>query len=229
MENSFLKVDSLLEKNMRLFKQNDQTLYLYGIDEYCLGIWKNTTLNENEEHLITSILPAGIKINGCIFIYNENVYEDFDSLIESEIEKLKDLGCVNREKFFFLVLKDVLYLDDLEKISFEKQIMYNFISKTSEENFEVLFEEFLPEIKRNYFFFYSNIRVSFSNEENSYSFKLSPDNQYSFFFTETKLFINDISTLDESKGEHLNQFISNLAKNKEINVIFNSNSVQFPS
>ncbi len=225
MENSFLKVDSLLEKNIRLFKQNDQTLYLYGIDEYCLGMWKNNTLSENEEDLITSILPVGIKINGCIFIYNENVYEDFDSLIEAEIEKLKDLGCVNKEKFFFLVLKDVLYLDDLEKISFEKQILYSFNSKSSEENFEILFEEFLPEIKRNYFFFNSNLRVCFSNKENPATFKLSQDNKYSFFFPETKLFIDDASSLDESNSEHLNQFISKLGKNKEIIVIFKFKSV----
>lgn len=218
MENSFLKIDSLLEKDIRLYKQNDQTLYLYGIDEYCLGIWKNSILSEKEEDLMTSILPVGIKINGCIFIYNENVYEDFDSLIEAEIEKLKALNCVNMEKFFFLVLKDVLYLDDLEKISFEKQIIYNFSSKSSEENFEVLFEGFIPEIRRNYYFFNSNIRINFLNSDNQNSFKLCQDNKYSFYFPGSKLFIDDISSLDSSKSEHLNQFIMKLENKKEINV-----------
>ena len=215
MDNSSLKIDNTLDKNFRLFKQNDQFRYLYGIDEYCLGIWKNTNLSIND--ITTSILPVGFNINGCIFIYNENVYEDFDGLIEAEIEKLREFSFINKDKFFFLVLKDVLYLDDFETMVFEKQLLYSFNSKSSEENFDIKFNDFLHELKLNYFFFNTVINVSFNKDGKSLKV-IQTDNKYSFFLNDSNFFIDDIAALDESKNQHLKHFLLKFDPKKEIKV-----------
>ena len=218
MENTCLKIDNALEKTFRTFKQNDHILYLYGIDEYCLGIWKNSNLEQKELLKLTTILPVGIKINGCIFIYNENVYEDFDGLIEAEIEKLRELSCVNKERFYFLVLKDVLYLDDFEQISFEKQVLYSFNNKSSEENLDIQYNDFLQDLKKHYFLFNTSININFIKEDNSNHFKLNEHNKYSYFLKQSNFFIDDVAELNESKNNHLKEFLSKLNKNKDLKV-----------
>src|SRR5687768_9355015 len=82
-------IDKKAERNFRKFKEGDQIIHLYGIDNNILGIYQFAEKMDFE--MFEATMPANIKINGIILIYNENVYEDFDSVICEEIGKLSKL------------------------------------------------------------------------------------------------------------------------------------------
>ena len=132
--------DTKLSAVLRSYNKGDNILYTFGIDDVILGLIKASHLSTEEyiesdkkenineilKGTLDDIMPVGIYINGVIAIYNENTFEDFESLLEEEVNKIKDLNAIlNVPKFYSdikyiqLAVKEVLYLDDEEDFPWE--------------------------------------------------------------------------------------------------------------
>ena len=96
-------IDFKLNNTLRKYKENDNILYTVGIDNYILGFIRisakseeNESQNYNieEKYLkkIKNILPIGLYINGVIAIYNENTFEDFETVLNEQLEKIKEIN-----------------------------------------------------------------------------------------------------------------------------------------
>ena len=136
-EENKIFIDLKLNNSIRSYKEFDNILYTIGINNIILGLIKiktissekeeeNKTIDENYINKISSIIPIGSYINGCLAIYNENTFEDFESVLNEEIEKIKkinkDLVLDKSEEeieYIQLALKELLYLDDEEDFNFE--------------------------------------------------------------------------------------------------------------
>ena len=153
-EENKIFIDKKLDNSIRAYKEFDNIIYTIGINNLILGLIKiksissekeeaNKTIDEFYLNKISDIIPVGSYINGCLVIYNENTFEDFESILNEEIEKIKEINknlLINDSeeniKYIQLALKELLYLDDEDDFNFEFK---KFGDKTDDE-FEIIFE-----------------------------------------------------------------------------------------
>ena len=79
-------IDSKVNQIIRSYKENDQLFYTYGVDNIIFGMIKSENFSYDT---FSSVMPVGVYINGVIAVYNENTYEDFETVLNDEIEKIK--------------------------------------------------------------------------------------------------------------------------------------------
>ena len=94
------------------FKEEDHVAILLGIKNLAFTLIKLPLENDLENFCkeVLSFFPAGIEIIGTIFIYNNNVYEDFEGLNDELLSKLSS----KNKPMYYLVTKDILGQTKLE-------------------------------------------------------------------------------------------------------------------
>jgi hypothetical protein len=218
-------IDKRVEQTFRKFKESDHIIYLYGIDNNILGTWiTDKEDNYSLENFVLS-LPSGFKINGVIMIYNENVYEDFDSLALTEIEALKNVDEMYKhlisENIYAFVMKDVLYLDDFDSISFEKNVL---IIDGTENEVEVEFRDLYNKMndKKNYFFLHGSLKLFVNPEKeegNSLVLNLPEDlssQNYFISLSNGKLFIDSVEKLQSTSVDHITELMGKINLDSQI-------------
>jgi hypothetical protein len=167
--NNTIIIDNKLNSVIRSYKQDDNILYSYGINNIIVGLIKISSIsseNENKENdkfdyeSFKNLIPIGMYINGVIAIYNENTYEDFESVLEEQIEKIKELQNNKKINYIRLALKEMLYLDDNEDLSFEFKKFNEII-----DDLEIIFIENPIEKSSNYFYFVNRINIYFNDDK----------------------------------------------------------------
>ena len=183
-EENKIFIDLKLNNSIRSYKEFDNILYTIGINNIILGLIKIRTISsekeeENKEidesylNKISSIIPIGSYINGCIAIYNENTFEDFESVLNEEIEKIKKINknlILNKSeeeiKYIQLAQKELLYLDDEDDFNFE----FKKYGDKSDDEFEIIFEDNLIQKSfsgnnAEYKFLVHNVQILFNNQK----------------------------------------------------------------
>ena len=125
-EENKIYIDSKLNNSIRAYKEYDNIIYTIGINNIILGLIKintissekedeNKTIDESYLKKIRDIIPIGSYINGCLLIYNENTFEDFESVLNDHIEKIKQINknlILNKSEeeinYIQLALKEIL-------------------------------------------------------------------------------------------------------------------------
>jgi len=157
-------VSKKCDKLFRTFKENDNLIALYGIQNYILGGWKTEDLTSFEK--ISTFLPENLKINGFALIYNDNVYEDFDILIQKKLEKIKNsLSNFFEKNIYVLILKEMKYIDDFEDLNYEKTAMFRLSDIADEVETQIKIDVNLENFYKNYVFLNSDVRLEFYNKE----------------------------------------------------------------
>ena len=136
-EENKVYIDSKISNSIRSYKEFDNILYTIGIDNLILGLIKISTVSSEKEEAnntiddsylkkIKDIIPLGAYINGAIAIYNENTFEDFETVLNEQIDKIKEINkelfiCKSEDeiKYIQLALKELLYIDDEDDLNFE--------------------------------------------------------------------------------------------------------------
>ena len=213
-EENKIYIDTKLNNSIRTYKEFDNIIYTIGIDNLILGLIKissvssekeeaNKTIDESYLKKIKEIIPLGSYINGCLAIYNENTFEDFESVLNEEITKIKELNknlLINKSeeeiKYIQLALKELLYLDDEDDFNFE----YKKYGEKTDDEFEIIFEDNL-------------IQKYFSGNEPKYKFLV---NKIEILFNNQKF--NGYDNILEIKKEELNdeKFLKNIFDEKNI-------------
>ena len=214
-------VDTKLNNEIRSYKEFDNVLYTIGIDNLILGLIKissvssekeesNQTIEESYLNKISDIIPLGSYINGCLLIYNENTFEDFESVLTQELDKIKKINknlILNKPeeeiKYAQLALKELLYLDDEDELNFE----FKKYGDKADDDFDVIFEDNL-------------IEKYFSGKDAKYKFII---HKAQIVFKNQAL--EEYNNIIEIKKEELNnkEFINNILdekNNKEIKIKF---------
>lgn len=152
------------DKLFRTFTENDNLIALYGIQNYILGGWKTEDFSSFEK--ISAYLPENLKVNGFALIYNDNVYEDFDSVIQEKLEKIKNSFSNFFEKnIYVLILKDMKYTDDFEELNYEKTVLFKLSDISDEIETQVKIDVNLDSFNKNYAFLNSDVKLEFYNKE----------------------------------------------------------------
>lgn len=216
-EENKIFIDSKLNNSIRSYKEFDNILYTIGINNIILGLIKiktissekeeeNKTIDENYINKISSIIPIGSYINGCLAIYNENTFEDFESVLNEEIEKIKKINknlVLNKSEeeieYIQLALKELLYLDDEEEFNFE----FKKYGDKSDDDFDIVFEDNLIQKyfsgnDAKYKFLVHNVQILFSNQ------KLEENNNVIEIKKEQK---NDEKYLENIFGENKKEIV----------------------
>ena len=183
-EENKIFIDTKLNGLIRRYKEFDNIIYTIGIDNFILGLIKisskssekeeeNKMIEENYMNKISDIIPIGSYINGCLAIYNENTFEDFESVLNEEIEKIKEINknlIINKSEeeieYIQLALKELLYLDDEEDFNFE----FKKFGEKTDDDFKIVFEDNL--IKKYFYgndakykFLIHNSQILFNNQK----------------------------------------------------------------
>jgi hypothetical protein len=157
-------VTNKCDKLFRTLKENDNLIALYGIQNYILGGWKTEDLTSFDK--IWTFLPENLKINGFALVYNDNVYEDFDTLIQKKLEKIKNsLSNFFEKNIYVLILKDMKYIDDFEELNYEKTAMFRLSDIADEVETQIKIDVNLENFYKNYVFLNSDVRLEFYNKE----------------------------------------------------------------
>lgn len=110
-----------LERQVLENGESDHKFLMLGIDNCIFSILKFTEINPDFLNNIFTILPKGLKIVGILYVYNENLYEDFEEIFKSDVEVLKenskDLNFLQSKIYYFLT-KEVLCQNKLELESY---------------------------------------------------------------------------------------------------------------
>ena len=218
-------IDFKLNNTLRKYKENDNILYTVGIDNYILGFIRisakseeNESQNYNieEKYLkkIKNILPIGLYINGVIAIYNENTFEDFETVLNEQLEKIKEINSdlfiaksKDDIKYIQLALKELLYLDDEEEFSFEYKKYGDLDDFEIDINSDLIQKYFKGEDAK-YKFLINRIQILFNNSKNEEN------------VTEiTKEKLNDLNELFDMNKEILLKIDQNLVT--DFNNVFN--------
>lgn len=177
------------ENYIRTFTEGDNTITLYGLKNNILGGFDQSKTNfEN----FSDFLPENMEINGFGFIYNENVYEDFESLIDEQMEKFKNCGNNISDTLFCFVIKDVKYLDDFEALSYEKCCIKNFEDMANENEANVKIDLTLNKFTTNYLLLNADIKLEFYSEKNFPAEKQKDPNAIIVNYNDYKTQINEI-------------------------------------
>ena len=203
IEENKIYIDLKINNSIRTYKEFDNILYTIGIDNIILGLIKINTISSEKEEAnkildekylkkIKDIIPLGSYINGCLLIYNENTFEDFESVLSEQLEKIKELNkdlIINKPdidiKYIQLALKELLYLDDEDDFNFE-------VKKLGDDNddVDIVFEDNL-----------------------SHKLFMGNDAKYKFLISKINILFNNKNS-DEignvQKKDNSNQFIENI-------------------
>ena len=218
-------IDFKLNNTLRKYKENDNILYTVGIDNYILGFIRisakseeNESQNYNieEKYLkkIKNILPIGLYINGVIAIYNENTFEDFETVLNEQLEKIKEINSdlfiaksKDEIKYIQLALKELLYLDDEEEFSFEYKKYGDLDDFEIDINSDLIQKYFKGEDAK-YKFLINRIQILFNNSKKEEN------------VTEiTKEKLNDLNELFDMNKEIILKIGQNLVT--DVNNVFN--------
>jgi len=183
-ENNKIYIDSQINNTLRSYKEFDNILYTIGIDNLILGLIKississekeesNFTIDDSYLKKIKDIIPIGTYLNGAIAIYNENTFEDFETVLNEQIEKVKN---INKElliaksedeiNYIQLALKELLYLDDEDDFNFEFKIY----GEQAEDDVEIIFcdniiKKYFSGDESKYKFIVHNVQILFNNQK----------------------------------------------------------------
>ena len=184
-EENKIYIDSKINYSIRTYKEFDNILYTIGIDNLILGVIKissvstekeeaNTTTDEAYIKKIKNIIPVGSYINGAIAIYNENTFEDFETVLNDQIEKIKEINkdlliCKSEDeiKYIQLALKELLYLDDEDDFNFE----FKKYGESSDDDVEInfcdnLIAKYFSGKEAKFKFIVHNVQILFNNQKN---------------------------------------------------------------
>ena len=233
-EENKIYIDSKLNNSIRAYKEYDNIIYTIGINNIILGLIKintissekedeNKTIDESYLKKIRDIIPIGSYINGCLLIYNENTFEDFESVLNDHIEKIKQINknlILNKSEeeinYIQLALKEILYLDDEDDFNFE----YKKFGEKTDDEFDIVFEDNLIHkffIGNNaaYKFLIYNIQILFNNQKTE---------NYNNIIEFTKEQLTDDKYLDNIFNQ--NNIENIVAKVKEQNIILTEDNFQ---
>ena len=183
-ENNKIYIDSQINNTLRSYKEFDNILYTIGIDNLVLGLIKississekeesNFTIDDSYLKKIKDIIPIGTYLNGVIAIYNENTFEDFETVLNEQIEKVKN---INKElliaksedeiNYIQLALKELLYLDDEDDFNFE----FKKYGEQADDDVEIIFcdniiKKYFSGDKSKYKFIVHNVQILFNNQK----------------------------------------------------------------
>ena len=183
-ENNKIYIDSQINNTLRSYKEFDNILYTIGIDNLVLGLIKISSISsEKEESTFTiddsylkkikDIIPIGTYLNGAIAIYNENTFEDFETVLNEQIEKVKN---INKElliaksedeiNYIQLALKELLYLDDEDDFNFE----FKKYGEQADDDVEIIFcdniiKKYFSVDESKYKFIVHNVQILFNNQK----------------------------------------------------------------
>ena len=239
--NNIIIIDNKLNSVIRSYKQDDNIIYSYGINNIIVGLIKISSIsseNENKENeefdyeSFKNLIPIGMYINGVIAIYNENTYEDFESVLEEQIEKIQELQNNKKINYIRLALKEMLYLDDNEDLSFEFKKFGEII-----DDLEIIFIENPIEKSSNYFYFVNRINIYFNddkkedrldieiNEDISKKIETNKDLICNISDKENnqEFMIDNINSLTKENSEHITKLFDKL------NIITQSNDINLKS
>ena len=184
-EENKVYIDSKISNSIRSYKEFDNILYTIGIDNLILGLIKISTVSSEKEEAnntiddsylkkIKDIIPLGAYINGAIAIYNENTFEDFETVLNEQIDKIKEINkdlliCKSEDeiKYIQLALKELLYIDDEDDLNFE----FKKFGENTDDDVEIIFNDNLI---KNYFsggeakykLIAHNVQILFNNQKN---------------------------------------------------------------
>ena len=239
--NNIIIIDNKLNSVIRSYKQDDNIIYSYGINNIIVGLIKISSIsseNENKENedfdyeSFKNLIPIGMYINGVIAIYNENTYEDFESVLEEQIEKIQLLQNNKKINYIRLALKEMLYLDDNEDLSFEFKKFGEII-----DDLEIIFIENPIEKSSNYFYFVNRINIYFNddkkedrldieiNEDISKKIETNKDLICNISDKENnqEFMIDNINSLTKENSEHITKLF------EKLNIITQSNDINLKS
>ena len=260
-EENKIFIDMKLNNSIRAYKEFDNILYTIGIDNLILGLIKirsvstekeegNQNIDDTYLNNLKNIIPLGSYINGCVAIYNENTFEDFESVLAEEISKIKEINknlLLNKSEdeinYIQLALKELLYLDDEDDLNFE----YKKYGEKIDDDFEIilndnLIQKYLSGADARYKILVSNAQILFNNQNlegcnNIIEFKkeqLNDEEYLNNFFTkdiaaktkEENLVITE-DNFNEIKIEKYNESNTNIKKLYYANILLgfkNSNN-----
>ena len=123
-------IDEKLKSTINTYKQDDNILCSFGINNIILGVIKISSESlknkkENKENekfdykLFKNLIPIGMYINGVIVTYKENTYEDIKIILKEQCEKITEFQSEKKVNYIQLALKEMLDLDDNDKMNFE--------------------------------------------------------------------------------------------------------------
>ena len=182
-EENKIFIDMKLNNSIRAYKEFDNILYTIGIDNLILGLIKIRSVSSEKEegnqniddtylNNLKNIIPLGSYINGCVAIYNENTFEDFESVLAEEISKIKEINknlLLNKSEdeinYIQLALKELLYLDDEDDLNFE----YKKYGEKIDDDFEIilndnLIQKYFSGADARYKILVSNAQILFNNQ-----------------------------------------------------------------
>ena len=184
-EENIICIDSKLSNSIRKYKEFDNILYTIGIDNIVLGLIKISSVSTEKEEVNTTIddsflknlkntIPVGMYLNGAIAIYNENTFEDFETVLNEQVEKIKELNkelLINKSeddvKYLQLALKELLYLDDEDDFTFEFKKLGENTDDSVEVNFsDNLIKKYFSGSDAKYKFLVHHVEVLFNNQKN---------------------------------------------------------------
>ena len=239
--NNIIIIDNKLNSVIRSYKQDDNILYSYGINNIIVGLIKISSIsseNENKENeqfdyeSFKNLIPIGMYINGVIAIYNENTYEDFESVLEEQIEKIQELQNNKKINYIRLALKEMLYLDDNEDLSFEFKKFNEII-----DDLEVVFIENPIEKSSNYFYFINRINIYFNDDKKEDRLDIEINEDISKKIETNKDLICNISDKENNQEFMIDNINSLTTENSEhitklfdkLNIITQSNDINLKS
>jgi len=183
-EENMICIDSKLSNSIRKYKEFDNILYAIGVDNIVLGLIKISSVSSEKEEANSTIddsflknlkntIPVGMYLNGAIAIYNENTFEDFETVLNEQVEKIKEL---NKElligkseddiKYLQLALKELLYLDDEDDFTFEFKKLGENTDDSVEVNFsDNLIKKYFSGSDAKYKFLVHHVEVLFNNQK----------------------------------------------------------------
>ena len=183
-EENMICIDSKLSNSIRKYKEFDNILYTIGVDNIVLGLIKISSISSEKEEANSTIddsflknlkntIPVGMYLNGAIAIYNENTFEDFETVLNEQVEKIKEL---NKElligkseddvKYLLLALKELLYLDDEDDFTFEFKKLGENTDDSVEVNFsDNLIKKYFSGSDAKYKFLVHHVEVLFNNQK----------------------------------------------------------------
>ena len=239
--NNIIIIDNKLNSVIRSYKQDDNIIYSYGINNIIVGLIKISSIsseNENKENedfdyeSFKNLIPIGMYINGVIAIYNENTYEDFESVLEEQIEKIQLLQNNKKINYIRLALKEMLYLDDNEDLSFEFKKFGEII-----DDLEIIFIENPIEKSSNYFYFVNRINIYFNDDKKEDRLDIEINEDISKKIETNKDLICNISDKENNQEFMIDNINSLTTENSEhitklfekLNIITQSNDINLKS
>ena len=216
-EENTIYIDSKLSNVLRSYKEFDNILYTIGIDNLVLGLIKississekeecNTTIEDSYIEKIKDIIPLGTYLNGAIAIYNENTFEDFETVLNEQVEKIKNINkglLISKSEdeinYIQLALKELLYLDDEDDFTFE----YKKYGEKTDDDVEISFplniiKQYFSGNEAKYKFIVHNVQILFNNQNNINEYENIIELKKGQLKDEN--YLNDIFDISKNKG-----------------------------